>query len=199
MNKIEFISGKCIPLEMNDVDTDLIIPAQYCASISKTGYGLNLFRRLRDQSKDFVFNQIKYENSNILISQKNFGCGSSREAAVWALKEYGINVVIANSFADIFSGNCLKNKILLITLELNIIYKLIEDSKNHSLTLKIDLINNTIRTSLNEIFQIKISDFQKSFFINDFNEIDFLLSYKEKVLSFKNYQLSNKILPILNQ
>ena len=111
MNKIEFISGKCIPLEMNDVDTDLIIPAQYCASISKTGYGLNLFRRLRDQSKDFVFNQIKYENSNILISQKNFGCGSSREAAVWALKEYGINVVIANSFADIFSGNCLKNKI----------------------------------------------------------------------------------------
>ena len=141
MNKIEFISGKCIPLEMNDVDTDLIIPAQYCTSISKTGYGLNLFRRLRDQSKDFIFNQTKYENSNILISQKNFGCGSSREAAVWALKEYGIDVVIANSFADIFSGNCLKNKILLITLELNIIYKLIEDSKNHSLTLKIDLIN----------------------------------------------------------
>ena len=199
MNKIEFISGKCIPLEMNDVDTDLIIPAQYCASISKKGYGVNLFRRLRDQSKDFIFNQIKYENSSILISQKNFGCGSSREAAVWALKEYGIDVVIADSFADIFSGNCLKNRILLIKLDLNIIYKLIEDSKNHNFSLKIDLIDNIITTSLNEIIYFNLSDFQKSFFINDFNEMDFLFSYKEKVLNFKNYQLNKKILPSLNQ
>ena len=103
------IIGKTIPLAMNEVDTDLIIPAQYLTSIKKEGYGKNVFRRLKDSDPYFVFNQEKYQGANILVTKENFGCGSSREHAVWALKEAGIKAVIAISFADIFFNNAAKN------------------------------------------------------------------------------------------
>src|SRR5271170_2456530 len=116
MKKIMQISSKTIPLAMNDVDTDLIIPAQYLTSVSRAGYGKNLFIRLRQSDPDFIFNNPVFTGANILISGENFGCGSSREHAVWALQEAGIQVVIAVSFGDIFFANSGKNGLLLIQL-----------------------------------------------------------------------------------
>lgn len=198
MNTNQTIFGKCIPLEMNNVDTDLIIPAQYLTSVTKNGYGINLFKRLRENSNDFVFNQQKFQNSSILITQENFGCGSSREHAVWALKEYGIQVVIASSFADIFAGNSLKNKLLLIQLDKFTIQKLILNSSENEYFLNIDLKNNSIHSSLNEDFEFQIDSFQKSCFMNGFDEIDYLMTFKNKIVNFKNAQIEQGIIPSLN-
>src|ERR1700760_4652939 len=109
MEKFEKLKSKVIPLPMTDVDTDMIIPAQFLTSISRDGYGQNLFRRLRDNDPDFPFNQAKYSGAEILVADDNFGCGSSREHAVWALAGAGVKAVIAKSFADIFFGNSAKN------------------------------------------------------------------------------------------
>ena len=116
MDKFTTLTARCVPLEINDVDTDLIIPAQYLTSISRDGYGENVFRRLRDENPDFPLNQDKFKDVQILLAAKNFGCGSSREHAVWALQGYGFRVVIAESFADIFFSNSAKNGLLLISL-----------------------------------------------------------------------------------
>lgn len=199
MNKITKISGKCIPLEMNDVDTDLIIPAQYLTSVTRKGYGENLFKRLRENSSEFVFNLPKYEGANILITQENFGCGSSREHAVWALQEYGIQVVVASSFADIFSGNSLKNRLILIKLEKENIEHLLRQAKDGNYFLNINLIENEIYSSHDEIFPFEMESFQKSCFINGFDEIDYLLSFKSKIKAFKQNQMDHVIIPTLNK
>lgn len=102
MNKFQSLTSKVIPLPKNDVDTDQIIPAQYLTSTSRDGYGENLFRRLRDTEADFPLNQAQFKDAEILLTGYNFGCGSSREHAVWAIAGAGIKVVIAESFADIF-------------------------------------------------------------------------------------------------
>ena len=110
------ITSSVIPLPLKDVDTDMIIPAQYLTLTSKSGYGDHLFSRLREQDQDFVFNQACYQDAEILLSGENFGCGSSREHAVWALLQHGIKVVIAESFSDIFFNNSAKNGLLLVAL-----------------------------------------------------------------------------------
>jgi 3-isopropylmalate/(R)-2-methylmalate dehydratase small subunit len=199
MNKITKVSGKCIPLEMNDVDTDLIIPAQYLTSITRKGYGENLFKRLRENSPDFVFNLPKYTDASILISQENFGCGSSREHAVWALQEHGIQAVIASSFADIFSGNSLKNRLILIKLNKDKIDEIILNSNTGNYFLSINLEDNKIYSSNEEIFPFEIDPFQKSCFINGFDEIDYLLSFKHKIKKFKQEQMNSFIIPTLNR
>ena len=199
MNKITNISGKCIPLEMNDVDTDLIIPAQYLTSVTRKGYGENLFKRLRENSPDFVFNLPKYNDANILIAQENFGCGSSREHAVWALQEYGIQAVIASSFADIFSGNSLKNRLVLIKLNKEKIDQIIFNSKIDNYSLNINLGKSEIYSSNDELFSFEMDPFQKSCFIKGFDEIDYLLSFKHKIENFKQKQMKNFIIPTLNR
>ena len=198
MKSNQSIFGKCIPLEMNNVDTDLIIPAQYLTSVTKQGYAKHLFKRLKESSENFVFNLEKYQNANILISQENFGCGSSREHAVWALKEYGINVVIASSFADIFSGNSLKNKLLLIKLEEEKINQLIKNSYDNEYFLTIDLEKNEMKSSLNEVYKFEIDPFQKSCFMNGFDEIVYLNQFKNKINEFKKQQLEKNIIPSIN-
>jgi 3-isopropylmalate/(R)-2-methylmalate dehydratase small subunit len=195
MEKIKYISGKCIPLEMNDVDTDLIIPAQYLTSVTRKGYGENLFKRLKETSPEFVFNNSKYIGANILIAQENFGCGSSREHAVWALKEYGICAVIASSFADIFSGNSLKNRLILIKLDTKKIEKIIYNAKKLDYYLNINLEKNEIISSNEEFFKFEMDSFQKSCFVNGFDEIDYLLSFRQKINEFKYKQTTNHIIP----
>ena len=105
MQKFEVFSSKVIPLPMKDVDTDLIIPAQYLTSISRDGFGQNVFRRLRDSNPDFPFNKDEYKDAQVLVVDSNFGCGSSREHAVWALQGAGIRAILSKSFADIFFNN----------------------------------------------------------------------------------------------
>ncbi|APJ04300.1 3-isopropylmalate dehydratase small subunit [Silvanigrella aquatica] len=199
MNKITKICGKCIPLEMNDVDTDLIIPAQYLTSTSQKGYGENLFKRLKDQSPEFVFNQHKYLGASILITKENFGCGSSREHAVWALQEYGIQAIIASSFADIFSGNSLKNRLILIQMDKEIINKLILNSKKNDYFLDIHIVHNKIYSSLDEDFSFEMDNYQKSCFINGFDEFDYLLSFRNKIEEFKQQQIKDNIIPSYNR
>jgi len=185
MRKIEVIKGQTIPLDMNDVDTDLIIPAQYLTAVTKAGYGENLFRRLKENSSDFIFNQPAFKNANILITAKNFGCGSSREHAVWAIQEAGIEAIIAVSFADIFFNNSSKNGLVLISLPHEIIQNMLNQSKTGEYMLTIDIANQKIKSSLNEGFDFQYDPFKKHCLLHGLDDLDYLLSFKNKIENFK--------------
>ena len=184
MKKIIEISGKTIPLAMNDVDTDLIIPAQHLTAVSRDGYGPYLFQRLRT-NPDFIFNKAEFKNSNILITQKDFGCGSSREHAVWALQQAGIEAIIAISFSDIFFSNSAKNGLVLITLPESAIKNMLEQANSGNYNLLINLESEKIISNKNEEFNFKINPFHKYCFINGLDELDYLLSNKSKINKFK--------------
>ena len=139
MEKFKTFKSKVCPVNYSNVDTDMLIPAQYLTSTSKKGYGENLFRRMRDENKDFSLNLDKYKNAQILVADDNFGCGSSREHAVWALADWGFKVVIAKSFSDIFFSNSAKNGLLLITLSEDVVNSILEKSSTEDLELTIDL------------------------------------------------------------
>ena len=128
MKQLTSIKGTAIPMNINNIDTDIIIPAQYLTSTSQTGYGQYAFARLKSQA-DFVLNQNKYNQAPILMTGANFGCGSSREHAVWAIQELGIKAIIAPSFADIFSNNANKNGLLLIQQDTKIVENLFQKGK----------------------------------------------------------------------
>ncbi len=181
MHKITNISGKAIPLAMDNVDTDLIIPAQYLTAVTREGYGKNLFIRLRQSNPDFVFNQSRFDGANILISQENFGCGSSREHAVWALREAGIQAIVAHSFADIFRGNSAKNGLILIALPKAAITDMINHAANANYQLQIDIEQQTVTTNHNEKFTFDMDPFSKYCFINGLDDLDYLLNNKQKI------------------
>lgn len=185
MNKVNFISGKAIPLPINDVDTDLIIPAQYLTSVSKQGYGEKLFSRLREKDANFVFNQERFAGANILITLANFGCGSSREHAVWALQQAGIEAVIAISFADIFFSNSSKNGLVLIKLPEHIITSLLTAANQGDYLLTIDIDSQRITSSSKEIHNFDFDPFRKHCLLNGLDDLDYLLSHKDKIKTFK--------------
>ena len=192
--------GQVIPINRDNVDTDLIIPKQYLKSIKKSGFGPFLFDSLRytstttldsnaDRSEDtsFILNQIPYRNGKILISKYNFGCGSSREHAVWAIQNYGINIVIAESFADIFSRNSYTNGLLLICLEKNIIAKIINDAlSSDSYELKVNLDTNTITLPNSEDIIFDIDDSYKERILNNLDDIELTLQYKNEITAYEN-------------
>jgi 3-isopropylmalate/(R)-2-methylmalate dehydratase small subunit len=184
MRKITQISGKTIPLNRDNVDTDLIIPAEYLTSTAKKGYGKHLFKRLRESDINFVFNQDKFSKNTILITQENFGCGSSREHAVWALQEAGIQAVIAVSFADIFFSNSCKNGLLLITQPKQTIDKMLDASQDGTYTLNIDIEHQKIHAN-DEIYAFEMEAFVKHCFVNGMDDLSYLLAHKEKISLFK--------------
>ena len=199
MNEYTIHSAKMVPLERSNIDTDQIIPKQFLKSIKKTGFGPNLFDSWRyldsgfpgeDNSKrqvnpEFVLNEKKYEGSEILISKKNFGCGSSREHAVWAILDYGIKCVIAESFADIFYNNCFKNGLLAITLPKDSIEELFRRSKRGE-NIHVDLINQAILDSTESvIIKFDIDDFRKNCVMEGLDEIGVSLKYSESIKSFE--------------
>lgn len=147
MHKFQALTAKAVPLIRNDVDTDQIIPAQYLTSVSREGYGENLFRRLKDADPNFPLNQKKYKGAGILVTGYNFGCGSSREHAVWALVGAGFKVVIAESFADIFSNNSANNGLLLVTLPKDAIEYLCRRAENGDLLVTLDLEKQLVTIS----------------------------------------------------
>jgi 3-isopropylmalate/(R)-2-methylmalate dehydratase small subunit len=185
MKKITKISGKTIPLTMSDVDTDLIIPAQYLTAVTKKGYGENVFRRLRDKSPDFVFNQDRFAGANILISQINFGCGSSREHAVWALQEAGIEAVIAMSFADIFYNNSAKNGLLLIQLSASVITQMLQDANSGEYQLMIDVEQQRIQSNRADIFHFEMDAFCRYCFVQGMDDLDYLINHKKQITDFE--------------
>ena len=192
----KFISIKSVPayLPIVNIDTDMIIPKQFLKTIKRTGLGKNLFFELRydekgNEIKDFILNQKPYNSSKILISGKNFGCGSSREHAPWALLDFGITCVISSSYADIFYNNCFKNGILPIVLEENKIKELSEYSKRQE-EIEIDLKKEKIIFGNNEI-KFEIDAFKKKCLLEGLDDIALSLEKSEKIVSFET-ELKNK-------
>lgn len=186
--KITQVSGLTIPLNLRDVDTDLIIPAQYLTQVTKEGYGQALFRRLRDQDPNFVFNQPRFHEAKILIAGENFGCGSSREHAVWALMEAGIKAVISPSFSDIFYSNSAKNGLLLINQPKEIIQTMLAYADKGDYVLTIDIKNQTITSSTQEKFHFDIEPFRQHCFINGLDELDYIVSYRQIIENYDKQQ-----------
>ena len=189
MNK--FISIKSIPayLPIVNIDTDMIIPKQFLKTIKRTGLGKNLFFEMRyDQSgkeiDDFILNNSPYNNSKILIAGKNFGCGSSREHAPWALMDFGITCVISSSYADIFYNNCFKNGILPITISEDQIREISEYS-NRKEEISVNLPEQTISFGNKEI-KFEIDQFKKKCLIEGLDDIALSLEKSEKIVSYEN-------------
>ena len=199
MNEYTIHSAKMVPLDRSNIDTDQIIPKQFLKSIKKTGFGPNLFDSWRyldsgfpgqDNSKrqlnpEFVLNDKKYKGSEVLISKENFGCGSSREHAVWAMQDYGIKCVIAQSFADIFYNNCFKNGLLAISLSKDSIEELFRLSEKGE-SIHVDLINQVILDSNElEIVKFEIEDYRKTSVLEGLDEIGLSLKYSKSIMSYE--------------
>lgn len=200
MEKYTVEQGIVAPLDRANVDTDLIIPKQFLKSIKRTGFGDNLFDELRyldegylgqDISKrpknpDFVLNKPRYQGSTILLARTNFGCGSSREHAPWALNEYGFRTVIAPSFADIFFNNCFKNGMLPVILSEEIVDQLFKEcAETESYQLTIDLAAQEVRTPNGEAFKFEIDPFRKHCLLNGLDDIGLTLQAADDIRSYE--------------
>ena len=192
MDKFKKITSIITPLEIENVDTDQIIPARFLKAVSRDGFGENLFRDWRYDSnenlnKDFILNTFP-NHSKILLAGRNFGCGSSREHAAWAIYDYGFRVVISSFFADIFKNNALNNGLLVFELNEKIIHKIFKKiALEPKLEFNIDLITQKFYSrdgSVEETF--KINNYNKTCLLNGFDNIDYLLSVKDKILKFEN-------------
>lgn len=203
MDQFTLHIGLIVPLDRENVDTDAIIPKQFLKSIARTGFGENLFDEWRymdvgqpgqDNSKrplnpDFVLNQARYQGASILLARDNFGCGSSREHAPWALQQYGFRAVIAPSFADIFFNNCYKNGLLPIVLKEEEVDQLFNMTKAHvGFEVTIDLPEQTVRTG-DSIFKFDISEFRKYCLVNGFDDIGLTLRHADEIRAFENQHL----------
>ena len=192
MEKFIPLNSRAIPLDIENVDTDQIIPARFLKTTSREGFGENLFRDWRcdkngAKRSDFVLNDKRYSGS-VLIAGDNFGCGSSREHAAWALSDYGFKAIVSSFFADIFKGNALNNGLLPVQVSpnfLKIITNLI--SEKPATLVRVDLDSQTIsieNSKLKESFEI--DPYKKTCMINGYDDIDFLLSKKDKIEHFEN-------------
>jgi 3-isopropylmalate/(R)-2-methylmalate dehydratase small subunit len=185
MEKFTVLNGLVAPLDRANVDTDQIIPKEYLASIKKTGFGDALFAAWR-KNPDFVLNQPRYKGSSILLGRKNFGCGSSREHAPWAMIDYGFRCVIAPSFADIFFTNCFKNGLLPVVLREDEVDKLFYDAALPGFRLVVDLEAQTVSTSDGaKKFRFDIDDFRKYCLLNGLDEIGLSLRRAEEIRAFE--------------
>ena len=185
MEPFKKIKTTIVPFDKVNVDTDQIVPKQFLKLIQKTGFGKFLFYNWRFDSNDkpnpnFILNDPKYKNSKILITGENFGCGSSREHAVWALQDYGFSVIVAPSFADIFNSNCFKNGLLTITLDPKIIEKLMQIETE----IEVDLENQIIKTNTEEI-PFKIDEYKKKNLLEGLDEIALTVKYEDKILDYE--------------
>ncbi|MDU0810034.1 MAG: 3-isopropylmalate dehydratase small subunit [Burkholderia sp.] len=211
MEKFTVHTGLVAPLDRENVDTDAIIPKQFLKTIKRTGFGPHAFDEWRyldhgelgqDSSTrplnpDFVLNQLRYQNATILLARKNFGCGSSREHAQWALQQYGFRSIIAPSFADIFLSNCYKNGLLPIELnEQKIDHLFNETYKLNGYQLTIDLNAQVIRMTDGLEYLFEITEFRKYCLINGFDDISLTLHWAGKIHKFENKHLEKQ--PWLN-
>ena len=192
MDKFEKLSGVAAPMPLINIDTDMIIPKVFLKTIKRSGLGVNLFDEMRyndDRAEipDFVLNKAQYRNAEILVAGDNFGCGSSREHAPWAIKDFGIRCVISTSFADIFFNNCFKNGILPIILLKEQVDALMEDAeKGSNARIEIDLEDQTVTSSDGEVYSFEVDAFKKHCLLNGLDDIGLTM---EKVGSIDNYEL----------
>ncbi len=185
MEPFKKVKSIITPLDKINVDTDQIVPKQFLKLIHKTGFGKFLFYNWRyDENEnlksDFVLNNSKYDNSEIMVTGDNFGCGSSREHAVWALQDYGFSVIIAPSFADIFFSNCFKNGLLPISLNQKTVEKLQQELD----TIEVDLEKQIIKTSSEEI-SFEIDSYKKKILLDGLDDIAQTLQFEDKISEFE--------------
>ena len=191
MDAFTTLTAIAAPLPMANVDTDKIIPARFLKTIRRTGLGVHLFDTLRydpdgRERADFVLNQEPYRHAQILIAHENFGCGSSREHAPWALLDFGIRCVIAPSFADIFYNNCFKNGILPIRLPQEIVDKLLDDAERGSnARISIDLEAQEIRGPDGGMVKFEVDAFRKQCLLNGWDDIGLTLRSEDKISSYE--------------
>ena len=207
MQKFTTLKGLVAPMDRENVDTDAIIPKQFLKSIKKTGFGVNLFDEWRyldhgepgqdpasrKPNPDFVLNQPRYAGAAILLARKNFGCGSSREHAPWALDQYGFRCVIAPSFADIFFNNCFKNGMLPIVLPEATVSQLFDEvAAFPGYQLIIDLERQVIMRPQGEEIPFEVEAFRKYCLLNGFDDIGLTLRQKDKIAAFEAQRLATK-------
>jgi 3-isopropylmalate/(R)-2-methylmalate dehydratase small subunit len=188
MDKVTTITSKVVPIPMKDVDTDMIIPAQFLTSISREGYGQNLFRRFKDQDPNFPLTQKKYAGAQIIVVDSNFGCGSSREHAVWALTGAGIRAIIAKSFADIFYNNSAKNGLLLVVLPADQVDKIIHAAESSDYNITIDLESQKVKLPDGSSLSFDYDPFRRHCMLNGLDDIDYILSNKAEIEKFRAEQ-----------
>lgn len=200
MRSFTTLNGLAAPMDRPNVDTDLIIPKQFLKSIQRTGFGANLFDELRYLDKgepgrdnsnrpinpDFPLNFKRYEGASVLLARENFGCGSSREHAPWALDEYGFHCIIAPSFADIFFNNCFKNGILPIVLDEEIVESLfVEMYQTEGYRLVIDLPAQTVTTPSGNSYSFEVDEFRKHCLLNGLDDIGLTLQHADSITAYE--------------
>ena len=191
MEKFTSLTSVAAPLPMINVDTDMIIPKQFLKTIKRTGLGRSLFYEMRfdengNENADFVLNKPQYRNAKILVVGDNFGCGSSREHAPWALLDFGIRCVISTSFADIFYNNCFKNGILPVTVSPEDLAKLFDDAeRGANATLTVDLEAQEIRGPDGGVVRFDIDPFRKKCLLEGLDEIGLTMQKADKILAFE--------------
>jgi 3-isopropylmalate/(R)-2-methylmalate dehydratase small subunit len=192
--------GVVAPMDRSNVDTDMIIPKQFLKSIKRTGFGPNLFDALRyldegqpdqDSSQrpinpDFVLNQRRYQSASILLARSNFGCGSSREHAPWALEDFGFRAIVAPSFADIFYNNCFKNGLLPIVLDTKIIDRLFDEVESREgYELSLDLEAETVTSPSGQVYEFEVDDFRRHCLLNGLDDIGVTLEDADLIQSYE--------------
>jgi 3-isopropylmalate/(R)-2-methylmalate dehydratase small subunit len=192
MEKFTNLTGVAAPMPLVNIDTDMIIPKQFLKTVQRTGLGKNLFDEMRydDQGNeipDFVLNQPAYRQAQILVTGENFGCGSSREHAPWALADFGIRAIIAPSYADIFYNNCFKNGMLPIVLPQDQVDVLMEDArKGENARIAIDLESQTVTSADGQIFAFQIDPFTKHCLLNGLDDVGLTLEKVSAIDAFEN-------------
>ncbi|MBO9464051.1 3-isopropylmalate dehydratase small subunit [Tropicibacter sp. R15_0] len=191
MEKFEKLTGIAAPMPLVNIDTDMIIPKRFLKSIKRTGFGVSLFDEMRynrdgTEIEDFVLNKPQYREAEILVAGDNFGCGSSREHAPWAIKDFGIKCVISTSFADIFFNNCFKNGILPIVLPQEQVDVLMKDAeKGQNARMTVDLEEQTVTTSDGETISFEVDAFKKHCLLQGLDDIGLSM---EKVSSIDSFE-----------
>ena len=199
------ISGVVATIDRDNIDTDQIIPTEYLKSIKKFGFEDYLFdgwryldegklgisKNDREQNPDFILNQAPYDKATILLTRDNFGCGSSREHAVWALRDFGIKIVIASSFGDIFYNNCFKNGVLPIKLDKNKIEDLFQKMSDNSADLSVSLDSKKIFQNENELYSFDVEENLLERIIYGLDDVDMTLKHKEKILAFEQKRMKD--------
>ena len=194
MEKFTTLTGIAAPMQLVNIDTDMIIPKQFLKTIARTGLGKNLFDEMRynldgSEIADFVLNQPAYRKSEIIVAGDNFGCGSSREHAPWALLDFGIRCVISTSFADIFYNNCFKNGILPIVMPAKVVDVLMVDARRGAnARISVDLQTQTVITSDGQVFAFEVDAFRKHCLMNGLDDIGLTL---EKVAAIDTFESRN--------
>ena len=198
MEKYEAFTGIAAPMPLVNIDTDMIIPKQFLKTIKRTGLGVNLFFEMRydmdgNENPDFVLNQKAWRNAEIIVAGDNFGCGSSREHAPWALKDFGIRCVVSTGFADIFYNNCFKNGILPVTLKEREVASLLDSAQNgENARITVDLESQTITGPQGEIFEFEIDPFKKKCLLEGLDDIGLTMEKAGAIDEFENSYKSSR-------